>query len=614
MAKVAAAGPLPPSSTLQFGGGSKVTATKRKTPSELRGEMLKQKNVMELIDESPTPVLGSKRQADDLGPGCKKDSTKVPRYIDTRVNELFPVRKNSIRLRLLCEKEIVKDIDSAEHVSSLKNSSVSPDLAAKSQPQVLDAAEKHSNSTFLSVTELSSGGQNLSKSATLDMDKALKGLVAHEPPSVSLPESFEKNWNFKAILHSSDFTVPGKKNPLDLTLKTTMRIVSSSSVNWFHRVINCGILYHNSLQLGNLAVTSQDQDVTYSPGLSPTSGFGPRGLYSWVYPQSPLPASVISALSLSLAEGGGQMNFLSNRRETWEHSFRNLYYMLRKKICNIFYVCTTQFVVMFTASDSPKSTKRTCHGYISQSTRGLRSLLREHDVCYSMPLCRSKMEEIATDNLIELSELDKHNSGQDQHFVSMSDLDNTPQSLLMFAGNQSVHGLYDFLLNHRSFLISLIDEDVPILYSPVAFENAALTAPEVRCREVRQADHMHFPSPESNISSEANQGSSHGMCYSVEIKSAYLPPWAISSICDVLRSNGISFEASFTTQPTSIGLNVGLDVISQDSKPEGARDDPGQNDKLLGVPNVTLFPLLRSAFLKGLKYGSDSYTALLSHV
>lgn len=71
---------------------------------------------------------------------------------------------------------------------------------------------------------------------------------------------------------------------------------------------------------------------------------------------------------------------------------------------------------------------------------------------------------------------------------------------------------------------------------------------------------------------------------------------------------------SFTTKPTSIGLNVGLDVISRDDKPEGGRNDPERNDKLFGVPNVTLFPLLRSAFLKGLKYGSESYTALLSDV
>lgn len=41
-------------------------------------------------------------------------------------------------------------------------------------------------------------------------------------------------------------------------------------------------------------------------------------------------------------------------------------------------VCTSQFVVMFTGIDESGKTKSTCGAYISRSTRGLRSLLREH--------------------------------------------------------------------------------------------------------------------------------------------------------------------------------------------------------------------------------------------
>ncbi|KAL3532202.1 hypothetical protein ACH5RR_005723 [Cinchona calisaya] len=104
-------------------------------------------------------------------------------------------------------------------------------------------------------------------------------------------------------------------------------------------------------------------------------------LCSWVFPQSPLPPSVISALTSAAA--GGQVDFFSNRQQAWEDSFRSLYYMLRKNMCHIFYVCTVHFVVMFTACDGSK--KRTCNAYISQSTRGLKSLLKEHDVSFSMP-------------------------------------------------------------------------------------------------------------------------------------------------------------------------------------------------------------------------------------
>lgn len=79
---------------------------------------------------------------------------------------------------------------------------------------------------------------------------------------------------------------------------------------------------------------------------------------------------------------------------------------------------------------------------------------------------------------------------------------------------------------------------------------------QVRCKEVRRADHMHFPSQESNIASEATRGSSPGICYSIEIKGAYLPPWAISSICDVLKSDGTSFEARYLIFPIVFTFNV----------------------------------------------------------
>ncbi|RVW11954.1 hypothetical protein CK203_091837 [Vitis vinifera] len=81
-----------------------------------------------------------------------------------------------------------------------------------------------------------------------------------------------------------------------------------------------------------------------------------------------------------------------------------------------------------------------------------------------MPLCRSKVEQVTTEDLVELSEIEKRNLGQ---------------SLLSFSGNKNVHALYDFMLNYRSFLTSLTSVDVPLLYSPVPFQNAALSAPEV---------------------------------------------------------------------------------------------------------------------------------------
>lgn len=44
-------------------------------------------------------------------------------------------------------------------------------------------------------------------------------------------------------------------------------------------------------------------------------------------------------------------------------------------------MCTSHFVVMFNGGDSSGSNKRSCNAYISRSTRGLRSMLREHVRC-----------------------------------------------------------------------------------------------------------------------------------------------------------------------------------------------------------------------------------------
>lgn len=638
MAKVATQGPVS-SSALHFGGGaSKVsTAVKRKTPSELRGEQLKRKNVVELVDESPAAELGFLENTTGIVCGLKKpDLSKNRRYIDTRMDEVYPVRKSSIRLRMLSRKENAKENSPVEHNGSLKSCSVPSDLAAKSQSQLshledsfasgtvtrdgtvqaCKTTEKCSENTFRSVTELSAGGEKLSGRETVDLDKALKGLVAHEPPPRSslASDSSERKGDFTLGNLCSEFHIPGRKSPLDFTLKTTMRVVSSSSVNWFHRLIACGAYsggaqFTSAFQVG----CSEGQKMSSSSEFtSTTQVVNPIALHSWVYPQSSLPPSIISALTLSSADGV-QMDFLSKRQLAWEDAFRSLYYMLRKSVCEIFYVCTAQFVVMFIGDDGSKESKRTCNAYISQSTRSLRSLLREHDISFSMPLCYSKVEQTTTEDLVELSEMEKHNLGQIRRQSSMSNVDNSPQSLLAFNGNQNVHGLYDFLLNYRFLLTSLTSMDVPVLYSPVPFQNAALSCPEVRCKEVRRADNISFPLKEFNMKDES---SSSGFCYSIEIKDAYLPPWVISSFCEAMCSEGMSFEASFVTESTTTGLNVGFETICQKVNPHQPTAVEGlqESRSAFGISN-TIFSLhLRSAFLKGLKYSNGSYTASVSSV
>ncbi|KAI3791625.1 hypothetical protein L2E82_05484 [Cichorium intybus] len=605
MAKVATRGPLMPAPKpllfsgsmdgVSSGGSSKGTnAIRRKTPAELRGEQLKRKNIVEIVDESPAPEIGSMMNANGVTSELTKPS-KNPRYINTRVDEVFPSRKNSLRLKMLSGKEHVKENTTVDYTDGLKNSSFSLKKPESSSEKDTNAStsttcpknftssqsqtNKCSNNTFRSIMDLYSGGDK-SSGVSLDMDEAFKGLAARDPPIVppSHNEPIDGNSNSLSLNFCSEFQVPDQKIPLDFTLKTSMRVTASSSVSWFHRLMSCETF--NSLgQFNSQVGLPADQKSKSNCTIAQISDT--KSIYSWVYPQCSLPPTVISALTLT-SKGEGQMDFLSKRQLAWEASFRSLYIMLRKNICNLFYVCTGQFVAMFTNANGA------CNGYISQSTQSLRSLLKEQDISFTMPLCNSKVEQATKEDLFELSEIEKHNLGKTRRTTSLFDVDNSPESLLMFTDKNNVHGLYDFLLNYRFLLPSLNTLDVPLLYSPVPFANAAISTPEVKCKEVRKIDHI----------SVSNKSESNASYYTIEIKDSYLPPWIISSVCDVMKSNGDdTFEASFVIEPMSIGLNIGVEGVHEESWPFGVVCDE-----------------LSRGFLKGLKYSDESYMASLSPV
>ncbi|OMP05790.1 Donson [Corchorus capsularis] len=615
MAKVATHGALT-STSLQIGGDAlKVGPTvKRKTPSELRGEQLKRTNVAELVNKSFAPS--------EMENGLKKpDLPRNPRYIDTRMNEVYPAKKS--RFKLLAGIENAKENSSIEQPSSLRKISALSDLAAKRRQQLScpeasvasvddpkdDEAharrtlEKCSQGTFLSVTELSSGGQKASGLA-IDMDKALKGLATRESIPNVPPESSGKFDDLSPTGNfCSEFHVTGQKIPVDFTLKTYMRLVSSSSVNWLNRAMMCGT-YNGMPQLKSQSGWSENQNISSASQTRFASQvLDSKALHSWIYPQSTLPPSIVSILASSACE-----------------------------------VCTSNFLVMFTAGGGSGRSRKSCQAYISQSTRGLRSLLKEHDVSFSMPLCRSQIEQVTTEDLVELSEIEKHNLGQTQRKNSFSDVDNTPQSLLAFSGIDNVHGLYEILLNYRyvvflsfflhclvtvsdfffllSFLTFLNAADVPVLYSPVPFQNAALSAPKVRCREIKMADHGAAPPKGSTLKDgDFRALASNGLCYCLEIKDSYIPPWITSNICALMASEGRSFEASFTTELASVGLNIALEAVCEEADTEATIDEESEEiSDAFGIPEAIVSPRMLSGLLKGLNYCNGSYTASLSPV
>ncbi|XP_010555843.1 PREDICTED: protein downstream neighbor of Son isoform X2 [Tarenaya hassleriana] len=619
MTKVLAPGALD-SSSLQIGGGAKVAPmARRKTPSELRGEQLRRSSLKDQANESFDVLLRGCKRTIETDNGIKKqEQLKNPKYIEMRMDELYPVKK--ARSWMLSGKENPKENNVKEKPSCLKNVTLISNVAANKRQHLVreqenaaaaeasddakvqahQSIETCSQSRFRSVTELSTVGVKSSNLAAIDMNKALKALATCEPLLGRIGESSGKSDNpTPSGTFVSEFHVAGQNIPLDLSLKTCMRLVSTSPVNWS---IMCST-YNGMPQLKSRSGNAENYDTSSSGSTVVSQVLNSMALHSWVHPQSTLPPFIISALVAS-GQDMAEIDFLRDRQSAWEDSFRSLYFMFRKNLCNIFYVCTSQFVVMFTARGGNGGTKRLCSGYITQSTRRLRALLKELDICFSMPLCQSKMEQVTTEDLVELSEIEKHNLGQTRRRSSFSDIDNTPESLLAFIGNQSVHGLYDLLLNYRSSLGFLPTADVPVLYSPVPFQNAALSSPEIKCTEMVRMEHsgaLPLKTPPGDH------------CCMVEVKGSYLPPWIISNMCAIVGSDGRDFEASFVTEQTSVGLNVALPEVSEktDTEPR-AEEGTLQINEAFGVHGATFCHQLRSGQLKSLKYCKQSYKVSLS--
>ncbi|TXG58088.1 hypothetical protein EZV62_015917 [Acer yangbiense] len=148
-----------------------------------------------------------------------------------------------------------------------------------------------------------------------------------------------------------------------------------------------------------------------------------------------------------------------------------------------------------------------------------------------MPLCRSKVEQVTTEDLVELSEIEKQNLGQ---------------ILLDFFDGCDVQ--YCILHLFRSECFSFCSRG------------------------------------SVSKDGETTQGSSSGFCCSIEIKDAYLPPglsamyvqsWALkegalrpgnSSLLVSTQSKSKTVEPFFfRTDRTSIGLNVALGAVSKKS-------------------------------------------------
>ncbi|MCO5559464.1 hypothetical protein L7F22_013064 [Adiantum nelumboides] len=254
---------IPPA--LHFSGEM---CSKRKTPSELRSEQLKRLQ----NDQNQASCSESNQFAQALP---KQDFPRPPRFVDTRVPDIYPVTKLGDRSsRSLAEKKEVPHLEQrcSDHVnpdagastvadrarslakfqwkgadeSTQANSEAKPSMAKTDLHDLHQTSKSSSFSTFRDVTQLSTRLQENSSGPTVDMAKTLKGMSAsrsanltEDTAGVSLaakgPQLHLAAKN-KAQVEPSSLFIHGNNLPLDLSLKTSIRFTSTASFersNWF---------------------------------------------------------------------------------------------------------------------------------------------------------------------------------------------------------------------------------------------------------------------------------------------------------------------------------------------------------------------------------------------
>ncbi|KAI6678008.1 hypothetical protein NL676_038804, partial [Syzygium grande] len=115
---------------------------------------------------------------------------------------------------------VLSTMATKKQTASSMDSIFSSKVAENHGVQTQSTLERCNQSRFRTVAEISSSSEKLSGLATIDMEKALKGLAAREPSSHLFDGCSENFTSTSTYSGCSQYNIVGQKAPLDFTLKT----------------------------------------------------------------------------------------------------------------------------------------------------------------------------------------------------------------------------------------------------------------------------------------------------------------------------------------------------------------------------------------------------------
>uniref|UniRef100_T1JCB0 Protein downstream neighbor of son homolog n=1 Tax=Strigamia maritima TaxID=126957 RepID=T1JCB0_STRMM len=355
-------------------------------------------------------------------------------------------------------------------------------------------------------------------------------------------QSSQSSFTLYNILQTLTPTVDGQKKiikdetiwltklPVDWSLKTKLRIISSVNFKW-----NSATLKTTEEASGTTGfVRCLNSDDNYRLDTSPSAELHQRCLI-WIHPWLPW-LKMFPRLTTKLSTVN---TFCSSNAEIrkelyldWCDSFRSLWQLLRSRQCAYFYFCAHSFTVLFRATGIAGLSE--INALISPTSTGFRNALTEEGINFTQPLSKSNRlsstdsgfgtdsecsQEIKSSSS-QMAELDGTTNSDEcgdvttwltsvgleektvltgtsvQRKLSQRKkrlTDSRPESMVYIEGID-VHALYNFLLNSNTICISNTGPLAgvpPTLISSVAFQGATLRPLKVKHEMVYQGKNKY---------------------------------------------------------------------------------------------------------------------------
>lgn len=173
--------------------------------------------------------------------------------------------------------------------------------------------------------------------------------------------------------------------PIDWTLKSKMRLLSSKQFPW-----NQKLKISEEASAITAFTRCLDNNSETTLDTSPNAKFYQCCLY-WQQPA--LPWITLFPRNNQKSSSSPSNNIINSTmkdslQKSWSDSLRSLFQLIRTGQCPYFYACANNFTVLFRAAGICGFSD--VHVFITPTTRGFRHILKEEEIEFSMPLKTKK--------------------------------------------------------------------------------------------------------------------------------------------------------------------------------------------------------------------------------